>query len=72
MPAGVITTGSFAKALFPGVSKWYGKGYSEHDKEYVKLFEVSDMSRAWIEEVSVSSFGLLAARNEGAATTMDS
>ena len=72
MAAGVITTGSFAKALYPGVSKWYGKAYAEHDEEYPKLFEMSSMTRAWIEEVSVSSFGLLAVRGEGAQTTMDS
>lgn len=68
----VITTGSFAKALYPGVSKWYGKAYDEHKKEYPDLFNVSNMTRAWIEDVSVSSFGLLAARSEGGATTMDS
>ena len=72
MAAGVITTGSFAKALRPGVEKWYGKAYSEHKEEFGQLFEVGSMSKAFIEEVGVSSFGLLSVRGEGGATVMDS
>lgn len=68
----IMNTGSFAKALFPGVSKWYGKAYDEHEEEYTKLFEVKDSSRAWEEDVSISSFGLAALKGEGAAITYDS
>jgi hypothetical protein len=27
----VINSGSFAKALWPGVNAWYGKAYTEYD-----------------------------------------
>jgi len=29
-----INTGSFAKALWPGVNSWYGQAYDEHGVEY--------------------------------------
>jgi len=32
-----ITTGNFAKALYPGVSAWYGQAYDEHKVEYPAL-----------------------------------
>jgi hypothetical protein len=35
----VITSGSFAKALWPGVNAWYGKEYAEYDVEWDKLFD---------------------------------
>ena len=34
-----IGTGSFAKALWPGVNSWYGKSYMEHNVEWTELFE---------------------------------
>ena len=34
-----ITTGSFAKALWPGVNSWYGKAYDEHMVEWPALFD---------------------------------
>jgi len=69
---GIITTGSFAKALYPGVNKWYGKAYSEYPVEYTKLFDTSNSKRAWEEDVSVSSFGLAQIQNEGAGVQYDS
>ena len=69
---GIITTGSFAKALYPGVNKWYGKAYSEFPVEYTKLFDTFQSKRAWEEDVSVSSFGLASQMSEGAGVTYDS
>ena len=54
----VITTGSFAKAMWPGVNAWYGKAYSDYPVEYTDLFETHKSSRGWEEDVGVSSFGL--------------
>ena len=36
--AGIMTTGSFAKALWPGITAWYGAQYDEHKVEYTDLF----------------------------------
>ncbi len=66
-----ITTSSFAKALWPGVNAWYGKAYDEYPVEWDKLFEKFTSSRAWEEDVGVSSFGLARVKPEGAAIEYD-
>lgn len=68
----IMTTGSFAKALWPGVNKWYGKAYDEHKVEWDKLFDKHTSRRAWEEDVSISSFGLAHVKNEGAPVQFDS
>lgn len=67
-----ITTGSFAKALYPGVNTWYGKAYAEYPVEYTDLFGTHKSRRAWEEDVSVSSFGLAVQKSEGSGVTYDS
>jgi len=68
----LINTSSFAKALWPGVNAWYGKSYNEYATEYTKLFDTFKSSKAFEEDVGVSSFGLAIAKPEGAAVTYDS
>ena len=68
----VITTGNFAKALWPGVSKWFDESKNQHKKEYDSLFEVRKSRRAWEEMVGHSTLGLPVQRGEGAAVTYDS
>lgn len=68
----IITTGSFAKALWPGVNAWYGKAYNDFKVEYTDIFETHKSRKAWEEDVSVSSFGLAQVRGEGAPVTYDS
>lgn len=70
--SGIINSGSFAKALWPGVNAWYGKAYSEYSTEYTKLFDTYKSSKAFEEDVGVSSFGLAVAKPEGAGTQYDS
>lgn len=67
-----ITTGQFAKALWPGVNAWYGKSYGEHKVEYTDLFETFQSRKAFEEDISVSSFGLAQVKGEGASVTFDS
>jgi hypothetical protein len=66
-----INTGSFAKALWPGVNAWYGKSYNDHKTEYTDIFETFKSRKAWEEDVSVSSFGLAQVRGEGAPVSYD-
>jgi hypothetical protein len=68
----IINSGSFAKALWPGVNAWYGKAYSEYPVEYTKLFETFKSSRAFEEDVGVSSFGLAVVKPEGSPISYDS
>ena len=68
----IINSGSFAKALWPGVNAWYGKAYSEYPVEFTKLFETFKSTRAFEEDVGVSSFGLAVVKPEGAPISYDS
>lgn len=67
-----INTGSFAKALWPGINAWYGKEYSEYSVEYKDLFDHNTSKRAYEEDVGVSSFGLALEKPEGAPISYDS
>lgn len=71
MPAGVIASSNFAKALYPGVSSWYGKEYDEWMTEYDKLFDTYNSSRAYEEDVGITSFGLAGVKPEGQAINYD-
>jgi len=66
-----ITTGNFAKALYPGVSAWYGQAYDEHKVEYTDLVDVTTSRRAYEEDVGVTSFGLAPIKSEGNAISYD-
>lgn len=66
-----ITTGSFAKALWPGINAWYGKEYDEFKVEYTDLFDTYSSRKAWEEDVSISSFGLASQKTEGGSVTYD-
>ncbi len=68
----IINSGSFAKALWPGVNAWYGKSYAEYEVEYDKLFDKFTSSKAFEEDVGVSSFGLAVNKPEGSAVSYDS
>lgn len=68
----VINSSSFAKALWPGINEWYGKEYAEYNVEWDKLFEKHTSSRAFEEDVGVSSFGLAVVKTEGGPISYDS
>lgn len=68
----VITSGSFAKALWPGVNAWYGKAYNEYPVEWDNLFEKNSSTRAFEEDVGVSGLGLLSVKPEASPITYDS
>ncbi|WP_373088681.1 Mu-like prophage major head subunit gpT family protein [Zhongshania sp.] len=66
-----ISSNSFAKALYPGVNSWYGKAYNEYSPEWVHLFETHSSSRAYEEDMGVTSFGLAQSKPEGQAISYD-
>jgi len=70
--AGVITTGSHPKALWPGVKAWWGQVYDEHPEEYVKLFDKDTSSQNYEEDVQLTGFGLAPVKEQGAGTAYDS
>lgn len=67
----IITSGSFAKALWPGVNAWYGKAYNDYPQEFLQLFEKNSSSKAFEEDVGVASFGLAVVKPEGASISYD-
>lgn len=67
----LITSGTFSKALWPGVNKWYGKAYDEFPVEWKDLFDTFTSRKAFEEDVQVSSFGLAAIKPEGQSVSYD-
>jgi len=67
----VITTSSFAKALWPGVNAWYGKAYNDYSTEWDQLFEKNTSKKSYEEDVGISGFGLAKIKAEGAAIEYD-
>jgi hypothetical protein len=68
----VINSGSFAKALWPGVNAWYGREYDEYDVEWPGLFDKFTSDKAFVEDVGISSFGLAVVKTEASPITYDS
>ena len=68
---GIINTGSVAKALWPGVSTFFGEAYKAWPTEYVDLFEEEKSTRAYEEDVGISGFGLAQLVDEGGKTPFD-
>lgn len=72
MPAGVITTGSHPKALWPGIKAWWGRIYNEHTEEWGFLVEQDTSSTNYEEDVQVTGFGLMPVKAEGQGISYDS
>jgi len=70
--AGVITSGSNAKSLWPGVKSWFGTEYAEHPPEYSKIFKKDTDDKNYVEMVATTSFGLAPIKTEGGAVSYDS
>lgn len=70
--AGVITTGSHPKALWPGIKAWWGQTYAEHATEYDKLFDKDTSNQNYEEDVQLTGFGLAPIKSEGAGVAYDS
>lgn len=66
-----IITGNFAKAIYPGVSAWYGMAYNEHTPEYPEIFSYNKSTRNFEEEVGITGFGLANVKAEGQGITYD-
>lgn len=66
-----VTTGSFAKSLWPGVNSWYGREYGKHPELWRKMFDVQTSTKAYEEDVGISGLGLVPAKGEGEAVSYD-
>ena len=70
--AGIITTASHPKALWPGIKAWWGQVYDEHATEYDKLFDSDTSSQNYEEDVQLTGFGLAPRKSEGSGVSYDS
>jgi hypothetical protein len=68
----VMNTGLWPKLLWPGLNAIYGKAYAEWDEEWSKIFSRESSSKAYEEDLSVSSFGLAQEKGEGLSVSYDS
>ena len=66
-----INTGSFAKALEPGVQKWYGASYSRRADQCAEIYEKRTSKRAYEEIMGTSWFGMAAVVPEGMPVPYD-
>jgi len=67
-----ITTGAFAKLLWPGINAIYGQSYNEFVVEYTEIFDFNKSVKHHEEDVGVTSFGLAPVKPEGAPIAYDS
>jgi hypothetical protein len=72
MVAGVITTGSSPKALWPGIKAWWGQVYASHPQEWKDLFDEERSTQNYEQIVQEIPFGLAAVKNQGQSVTYDS
>lgn len=70
--AGLITTGSHPKALWPGVKAWWGRTYNDHQEEWTQLFDRASSDKNYEEDVQLTGYGLAPRKTEGAAVQYDS
>lgn len=72
MTAGVINTGSFAKALRPGLKAIFGNAYKEHPETYSKIFTRETSDKSYEERTGFAGLGLARKKDQGAGTYFDS
>lgn len=68
----IINTGALAKALWPGVNKWFGLAYDEFPIEYSDIFAETRSEKNFEEDVNAYGLGLAVVKPEGENISYDS
>jgi hypothetical protein len=68
----VMTSGNFAKLLWPGIKKIYGDKYDQHKTEYTEIFNKENSDKSYEEYQGLSGFGLAQRKPEGQGIAYDS
>lgn len=68
----VISQGSFAKDLVPGMNAWFQSEIEAHETQWDKLVDKYSSDRAYEEDAGVSGFGLAPIKPEGQPVVFDS
>jgi Mu-like prophage major head subunit gpT len=69
--AGIISTGSLPKLLWPGIKAIHGNTYNQHPRTYPSLFTTVPSDKAWEDYVVATGFTLARAKAEGQGMTFD-
>ncbi len=70
--SGVITTGNISRLLVEGVKNVFGQAYEAHDRQWDKLFNTEESSKAFEQDQQFEGFGLAPVKQEGAGVAYDS
>lgn len=68
---GNITTASFAKALWPGVNKFFQTSYNEYAPEYSEIFDMESSGQSYEEDVGFAGMGLAPIKTEANSIQYD-
>ena len=68
----VVTTGSIAKLLWPGLNARWGANYTEYPKEYTDLVDVFSSDMTYEDDQEMTGFGLAPVKAQGTPTVYDS
>lgn len=71
MTAGVVNTGSFAKALRPGLKAIWGTAYNDWDEKYSRVFKKVTSDKSYEERSGFAGLGLARKKDQGAGTYFD-
>src|SRR3990172_2889856 len=66
-----IASSNFSELLDPGLKKIYGDAYQDYPDQYSKLFDVQSSTRNREETLSMTGFGLVPTKTQGASITYD-
>jgi hypothetical protein len=67
----IITSGTIARALFPGVKEWVGNTYKSHATTWPKVFKTGTSQRADEEIQRLIGLGLATVKPEGSPISFD-
>jgi hypothetical protein len=68
----VETTGNFPKLLWPGLNAVWGSNYTDHEKEWIHLFEQQGSEMNYEEDVEEPGYGLVPIKPQGQSITYTS
>lgn len=66
------TRSTLPSTLWPGIHAFFGHEYAKHAKEYTRIFDTRNSSKAYEKIAEMTGLGLAAVKAEGAAITYDS
>ncbi len=69
--SGLISTGSAPKALWPGVSMWWGAVYDQFERLYTQLFDIEPSKKNYEELVAFAGTGFAVLKPEGTGIAYD-